>query len=449
IVVHVRSQQGQGQQAIDLLNKLTEAQLPPVARQTCQSHILLAQQDREAALRIAKGAIALLDGQTPIVDRWRLARLLTRLGAHSEAVDVFLGSVQKGRFDIVTQQLLASAQLAGRHDVELRILRELRGAGVTDDRVLRNEIALLQRYNPEEAVRILEATLAKNPENKLARLWLALLGARLHRPDLGCADPNKLPSIEEADPSTVGRWVVQALDHAGNTEAALSFAYQLLRKHYDDVDAHRAYLFLFLVGPLVGNQPILKLDPPPVVCPGAAVAFAETGEPDVHWAILEETPPIPGRLGEIALDDPLAVAMLGHAVGQTVTLAEGSVQPRTGVIKEINNKYVHCFQHLLHNFQLKFPTEPDLQMVRVGMVDETGKEVLDLSAIKRSVEQRKTYIDKILELYRTHSIPLQMLSQYAGRDLFSLLADLAAMRSFPIKCCTGSFDERSRAFDIV
>src|SRR5262249_7750287 len=47
IVVHVRSQQGQGQQAIDLLNKLTEAQLPPVARQTCQSHILLAQQDRE------------------------------------------------------------------------------------------------------------------------------------------------------------------------------------------------------------------------------------------------------------------------------------------------------------------------------------------------------------------------------------------------------------------
>lgn len=186
-----------------------------------------------------------------------------------------------------------------------------------------------------------------------------------------------------------------------------------------------------------------------MVCPGAAVAYAEVGEPDVHWVILEGTPPIPGRFGEIAFDDPLAVAMLGHTVGQTVTLSEGIIQPRTAVIKEIKNKYVHCFQHLLHNFQLKFPTEPDLQMVRVGTVDETGKQVLDLSAIKRSLEQRKTYIDKILELYRAHSVPLQMLSQYAARDLFSLLTDLTAMRSFPIKCCTGSLDERSRAFDII
>jgi hypothetical protein len=42
-----------------------------------------------------------------------------------------------------------------------------------------------------------------------------------------------------------------------------------------------------------------------------------------------------------------------------------------------------------------------------------------------------------------------MLSEYVGGDLFSLLIDLASMRSFPIKCCTGSLEERSRAFDIV
>ena len=166
ILVHVRSQQGRGQEVLDLLGTLMEAQLLPVARQTCHSHILLAQEDREAALRIAKDAIGLIDGQTPILDRWRLARLLAKQGAHSEAVDVFLGIVQNGRLNIVTQQLLDSAQLAGRHDVALRILREVREAGVTDDRALRNEVALLQRYNPEEAVRILQATLDKNPENK-------------------------------------------------------------------------------------------------------------------------------------------------------------------------------------------------------------------------------------------------------------------------------------------
>ena len=448
ILVHVRSQQGRGKEVLDLLSSFTEAQLPLVARQTCHAHILLAQEDREAALCKAKDSIGLLDGQTPILDRWRLARLLARLGAHFEAVDVFLGFVQKGRLDIVTQQLLDSAQLAGRHDVVLRILREARQAGVTDDRALRNEVALLQRYNPEEAVRILQATLDKNPENREARLWLALLGARLHRPEFNCADPDKLPPTDDADPATIGRWVVQVLAHAGNTEAALRVAYQLLRKHYDNADAHRTYLFLFLGGPLVGDQPKLKLETPAVVCTGSALGYKETGETEVCWVIVEDTPPIPGRIGEIALDDPLAIAMLGRAVGETVTLAEGSVQPRLAVIKEIQNKYVHCFQKVLHDFQLKFPTEPDLQMVR-GTVDETGNAIPDLPAMKRSLEQRKTYVNQILDLYKAHTVPLHLLSEYASRDLFSLLTDLAGMQSFPIKCCTGSLEERGQAFDVI
>jgi tetratricopeptide (TPR) repeat protein len=301
ILVHVRSQQRRGNEVLGLLSSLTDAQLPAVARQTCHSLVLLIQEDREDALRIAKDSIGLLNDQTPMLDRWRLARLLGRLGAHFEAVDVLSGVVQKGRLDLATQQLLDSAQLAGRHDVVLRTLRELREAGVNDDRALRNEVALLQIYNPEEAVRILNLALEKNPENKQARLWLALLGARLHRPEFNCADPDMLPSAEDADPSVIGRWVVQALARAGNSEGALRIAYQILRKHYDHLDAHRTYLFLFLVGPLAGDQPKVKLEAPTTVGEGAAVGYMETGESEVRWVLLESVPPIPGRIGEIPL----------------------------------------------------------------------------------------------------------------------------------------------------
>jgi hypothetical protein len=69
--------------------------------------------------------------------------------------------------------------------------------------------------------------------------------------------------------------------------------------------------------------------------------------------------------------------------------------------------------------------------------------------MKRSLEQRKTYVNQILDLYKARAVPLHLLSEYASRDLFSLLFDLAGIQSFPIKCCMGSLEERGHAFDIV
>jgi hypothetical protein len=113
---------------------------------------------------------------------------------------------------------------------------------------------------------------------------------RLGRHELVCSDPNLLPPVEDAKPETNGRLVVRALACAGQSEAALRYAYRLLRRNFQDVTAHLIYCFLFLTEPFRSNRPQPFLEPPEQGGPGTAVSFVEDHSPP-RWVVIEDDPP--------------------------------------------------------------------------------------------------------------------------------------------------------------
>src|SRR5690606_11884203 len=77
-----------------------------------------------------------------------------------------------------------------------------------------------------------------NPNDRSARLRLSLLGVRLSRPEL-IADSDDYPGVKEVSPRE-GRVVVNLLRRGGEVEKAIRYAYQLVRRFFDDAEAHGA-----------------------------------------------------------------------------------------------------------------------------------------------------------------------------------------------------------------
>jgi hypothetical protein len=87
---------------------------------------------------------------------------------------------------------------------------------------------------------------------------------------------------------------------------ALAYSYDLLLRHFNHPEAHRAYMFN-----------LYPIEPPPViresteVGAGSAVCYVEDNETQENWAVVEEADgPDPTRL-EYGPDHPLTRAFLG------------------------------------------------------------------------------------------------------------------------------------------
>src|SRR5207253_1970739 len=101
-----------------------------------------------------------------------------------DALPLIERCVSPGEFDVDTRRLLDCATRLKRHEIVLRVCRELREAGVKDRRLLDTEVNLQQFYDPPKAIGLLEAFLREHPEDKLARLRLTTLALHFERPDL-------------------------------------------------------------------------------------------------------------------------------------------------------------------------------------------------------------------------------------------------------------------------
>jgi tetratricopeptide (TPR) repeat protein len=436
------------QAAQNAVMNVSETSVPVVVKEAFHAQILLAQGKRDEATRVLEDVAGQLPSDLSREDRWRIARRFTQADLNKEALKVFESIAIPGQFDFLTQQLLDCATKAERDDVLLRVLRELREAGVRDRRVLWNEIAILQRYDPDEAVRICDQLVREDPSNKDMRLCLSVMGIRLGRQELGCSDPSLLLSVEEAKPATKGGLVVRVLLNVGQNAAALQYAYKLLRLNFRDVVAHYVYCFLFLTQPFRSNRPEPQLETPSHAGPGSAVSFEEEGAPP-RWIVIEDNPPICPECNEIEPSHLLAVALSGKKVGDLTVLAESTIQNRKALITGILSKFVYRFQDCMENFQLRFPEEHGFQMVRVGTTDESGVTTYDFSAVKRSLEQKKAYVLELIRLYREQPVPLHMLATFTGTDVFEVMRHLAGSPNERIRTCVGSVEERQNALDAL
>jgi len=415
--------------------------ISPLVRATLMAVVKWRKKDQEEAFKWADSALVALTPETPRMERRLLAKLLSECGRHADALGLWKGLTEFTQLDDDTRSFLDCARRLGRADLVVHGCQKLRAVGVDSEDVVNLELSFLERFDVEQAIRLLQAYLETHPDAKFMRLRLSLIGLRLNRTDLVSAGPALLPSLEEVDPE-IGRAVVQVLKMGGRPLEATAFGYELLRKHFSDVDAHRAFCFcLHPIGPK------LNLESPVTVQPGTAVCYQEDGAESDSWVVIEDLPnPDPSR-NELSPTNHIARQLIGRKVGKTVVLVEGSITTRTAVIKEITSKYVYRYLDCMGQWQLRFPDAPEIELVRVK--PDPCSEALDVSTILASVDRRAERVERVKEIYRSIPVTIHMFGELIGKSAFDATEALATSPDMKVNCCLGNDEEQSLALEAL
>jgi tetratricopeptide (TPR) repeat protein len=398
------------------------SEIPPPLVPALQSDIVTARGAVDQALALGLEASAKLDDATPAPIVRYVGMLLMRLGRYDEAVSVWQRVADSAWLTPDTQALLDCAVRADRHEVVLATCKSLRENGFATTDTVHLEVQILDRYDRGAAVEILRDHLARNPDDKLAILWLSIQGLSLDRPELVCRDRARLPNVNEAAPGTA-RHVVTVLLETDQPREGVDYAYQYLRRHFNNAVAHRTFILSMM--PDASKTP-LDLDQPDSVAVGTAVSYSEQGA-EQKWVVLEDQALLQD---ETASSSGLAKLIIGKKAGETVVVSPG-VQDRAITIHAVLHKYVYRYNEAMNNWQLRFPEDPFLQAVKFP-TDETGK--MDFAALFKFAEQRKAHAESITSAYRDNAIPVHFVGHMLNMDTLGAMVSLAEEASIEVKC---------------
>src|SRR5262249_32446849 len=149
------------------------------------------------------------------------------------------------------------------------------------------EVDLLEKYNFHEAIGVLQDFLKVHPDDTVARLRLSNIGLKYGFANLIDGRVEVLPQVESFSAIEHALATVQILRFTKQPDAALRYAYQLLRLHFGEPDAHRS--MLIALGPF-GEKPTVSQ--PQLVEPGTAVAFIEESGSSERWVVIEDEYPV-------------------------------------------------------------------------------------------------------------------------------------------------------------
>ncbi len=424
-----------------LLDEVPEGTISDVGFKTLTARLHLLEGRQEEASQYADQALVITGETTTVFDIRRLARLLFALGRFNDALPLWQQISVPSVLSEDTKHLLECASRLNRHEIMLDTFRKLRKAGAIDRTLLDSELSLLEVYDTDAAIKILDQEISRWPDDKDLKLRRSMLGLALDRADLVDKDPSSFPKANEVVPR-IAVDAVRVLKGIGHVQYAVEYAYEVIRHNFRDPDAHRA--FILTLSPFA-NEP--QLEKPECVKGDAAVCYVEEKDSVPHWIIVEDLPDPDSQFAERELspDHEICKAMLGKKVGDSFILTKG-IQDRIGKITHIQNKYVYRFQDCTAQWQVRFPELPYLQAVTIAQkTGQSGEPELDISVFLRSLDERHKRIEQFEKIYEANSLPLHMLGEQFGTTAFEALRHLASSPDVSIKCSMGSAEEGEHA----
>ena len=424
-----------------LLADVPDGTISDVAFKTLMARLHLLEGDQNEALKYADEALDSISDKAIVSDVRRLALLLFDLQRFTDALFLWQRIALPGVLSPDTRCLLECANRLNRHEIMLDTFRGLRKAGAIDRELLDSELSMFEMYDTDAAIRILDEEISLRPEDTGLKLRRSILGLALDRPELVDQDPLNVPKAGEVEPQTALN-AVRVLKAIGHEQYAVEYAYSVIRKNFQDADAHRAFILALAPFP---SEP--KLEKPECVKPGTTVCYVEQGYTVAHWIIVEDEPNPDSQFAEPELspDNNLCKAIMGLKVGDTFTLAKG-IQDRIGEITQIQSKYVYRFQDCTDQWQVRFPELPYLQAVNISQkTHKSGEPELDISVILKSVDERHEHVSESHETYKKKPLTLHLLGLQFNVSAFEALRHLALSEDVPIRCCSGSGEERENA----
>jgi tetratricopeptide (TPR) repeat protein len=271
-----------------------------------------------------------------------LAQILLRLDDNAHALDLLEQLARPGVLDDDMKALITCAQRQERHDLLLRVCRELRESGGQDERLRKLEIQLLNLYAPKEALRIADELIQNSEAPSYFMAFKNMLAVRLNELDKLNLKPSALPTPAQLSPDEANLVLLPYVT-AGDYAAAARFLYAQRRLYFENEHAHGRYLYFFLTyGERTGLQEAL-----PIIADGSAVLL-KLSDGENWWVIIEDDNPAASR-GEFSAKSELGQLLVSRKVGDIIDLPGNRVQPQTATIVEIQSKYVRAFQDSMHN----------------------------------------------------------------------------------------------------
>jgi tetratricopeptide (TPR) repeat protein len=425
--------------AEELIESVPEEHLSKSLRHYFRARVKLLQGDKEGALEQSLVALNEITPTSRLDEMRHVASLLADVGKLQEAHILWKRVADASKWESDSKQLLQCAARLGLDQEALEICQRLRASGEADDRILEFELSLIEKYDTDAAIGILQSRIDNNPPDKIAQLHLSSIGLRIDRPALVNASPDALPTVDEVTPAN-GLVVVRVLKMGHSATAAVVYAYQLLRQHFDDADSHRAFLLA-----MAPYGPELEISLPEIVGLGAAVRYRELGDVLDQFVIIEDSTNPDAKMHEFSPDHPIARELLGKRVGDTFTIAPGHVSKRQGVIQEIQSKFVYRYQDLMTQWQVRFPDSPEVESIRLLKKPDSEGEY-DLTPFLQSLDRRREFRQEMIEHYRRQPMPIYFFGHFFNQNSFDALLHLATSTDTEIRCCNGNVAEVGNAF---
>jgi tetratricopeptide (TPR) repeat protein len=434
------SSSGAWEAAQELVASVPSEHLSESLRHYFYARIKLLRKDSEGAVREALLAAQELTPNSRPDELRQIALILGDAGEFQQAYPLWNRLVEISKLSSDRRYLLQCVSRLGRDREALEICQSLRALGENDERLFTFEVSLLERYDTNSAITLLQARIEKQPLDKVARLHLSTIGLRIDRPDLVHASPDGLPSVDEVAPS-MALAVVRVIKMGHSAKEAVLYAYRILRKHFDDVDAHRA--FLLAMAPF-GPEPDIKQ--PEAVVAGSAVRYRELGAEHDQVAIIEDSEVPEPKFNEIGPEHPLSRELLGKKVGERFAIASGRVSKREAIVVGILDKFVYRYQDSLGQWQVRFPDLAEVESIRL-MKKPGSDDELDLTPFLQSLDRRRDFRQEMIQNYALQPMSIHFFGRAFNQNTFDALIHLATSEDTFVKCVDGSGLEMRRALE--
>lgn len=360
-----------------------------------------------------------------------------QVGRPADALPLFQDLFDNAILSFDPGLLLDCAARMHLDDKVLEVCETIHDRGVVNWRLLEFEVQYLEKYNIGKAIQRLSEFLQTEPQHRIARLRLSVIGILHSKPELVSSSLDDLPRVEDL-PVEYVRQAIGVLKSGKDAALAVDYAYRFLRHHFDEIEAHNALIQSFVDDPQPTLPPTLN-----VVEMGAAVCYLEVPNGTPKWIVIEETErPISG-LDEVSPTSPIAIELLGKKVDDRFTLAKGAISSREAVVKQIVPKHVRRFQDSMGEMQIRFGPASTVESVQIGPPEDPVQKWL--VTLLASVQKRSNAVSEVKSIYTTQHVSIHLFGSSFGKNAYNGLVTLALAEEQVVKCCAGTVEEREQA----
>lgn len=394
----------------------------------------------DKAQGFAKAAINAFTDSEDEIGLWDVASSCMKCGLYEDALSIYQ------RFVTPHSQkklIMAALECADRSENALFLIdfcHKLRSNGIILKEAIELEAVTRETFDDVEgALESLDSYLSYDSASEFAKLVVlrkAVLGIKYDKPDLLQVDETDLPTSDVAN-GHVGALVVAVLREQGKDQVAREYAYDLLRRNFDDPDAHKG--FVESVGP-PGREAVLPVFETAQL--GSAVQYETLIGEEQGWWIIEDSPEPVQERRELDAEHPIAQSLKGKKVGDEFVLRSSDIQDFKARILKITSKYQYRYADIFDNWQDRFPDNFFVWKVTMP-TDEEGQP--DIDPILKSLDNKAKQTEKIHDVYRQSPMSIASFSAFTKTDAIAAASHLAETPDLEIRCCFGNDEEHRNA----